>query len=121
MTVDPVACPYCNAFVIVAPGAATRQKMLCPRCGETFTYLRPERPGSSDLQTMPTTTAPSAPEIETSPAGRYLLARRANRFVAAIVLGVMFLMATVGLTFALWTQKDRRAHDIDLGKKPRRF
>jgi hypothetical protein len=95
--------------------------MLCPRCGETFTYLRPERPGSSDLQTMPTTTAPSAPEIETSPAGRYLLARRANRFVAAIVLGVMFLMATVGLTFALWTQKDRRAHDLDLGKKPRRF
>jgi hypothetical protein len=120
MPVDPVACPYCNTFVTVAPGAVAGQIVPCPRCGEAFTYRRPEGAGPTEVQTTPNPGA-TPPVVETSPAVRYFLARRANRLVAACVLGVMFLMATVGLTYALWTQKDRRAHDTDLGKRPRRF
>jgi hypothetical protein len=37
-----------------------------------------------------------------------------------MVLGVMVLMAAVGLTFALLTQKDRRANDTGLTRRPSR-
>jgi hypothetical protein len=43
-----------------------------------------------------------------------------NKAIAAIVLGVMVLMATVGLTFALYTQAERRANDLGLKQQPRR-
>jgi hypothetical protein len=113
MAAEPVSCPYCNAFVTVAPGAVTGQRVPCPRCGEAFTLRRPEGVGSTELQATPNA-APALPPVEASPAVRYFLARRANRLVAAGVVGVMVFMAAVGLTYALWTQKDRRANDVML-------
>jgi hypothetical protein len=46
--------------------------------------------------------------------------RRPSRLVAAAVLGVMVCMAGAGLAFALLTQRERRAHDTGLIKKPKR-
>jgi hypothetical protein len=46
--------------------------------------------------------------------------RPPNRLVAAAVLGVMVLMAAGGLTLALLTQKDRRANDTGLTRRPNR-
>jgi hypothetical protein len=34
-----IACPYCNAYVSVPPGAGAGRRLSCPRCGEAFAYL----------------------------------------------------------------------------------
>jgi hypothetical protein len=45
---------------------------------------------------------------------------RANRRLAAVVLGVMLLMAGIGLAYALQTEAFRRANDKGLVKRPSR-
>ncbi len=51
---------------------------------------------------------------------RRLRAGRNNRITAAAVLGVMGLMAAVGLTYALYSVSDRRVHDTAMPPPHRR-
>jgi hypothetical protein len=43
MPPDPVACPFCNALIPAANGAAS---LVCPRCGESSGPARAAAPGS---------------------------------------------------------------------------
>lgn len=118
MSADPLTCPYCNAQVTAAPLSG---KVLCPRCGEEFTV---RHLGSTDVQAPPgvTATAPSpAPQLALGGPERPVRSpERANRVVAALVVGGMLLMAAGGLTFALLTQGVRRAHDTGITRPSRR-
>jgi hypothetical protein len=119
MTAEPLACPYCNAFVTVSPTAAAGQRVTCARCGETFTLRQPEGvqtgpgPKADGVTNAPPPDAFNRSEMAGNP-------RRANRLVAGSVLGVMLFMAAVGLAFALWTQADRRAHDTGITRRSKR-
>src|SRR5437764_9185 len=62
----------------------------------------------------------TAPELPARPSASGRDARRSNRTVAGVVLGLMVLMAAGGLTLALWTQSVRRAHDKGIVKRPSR-
>src|ERR1700722_10632317 len=113
MHAGPPACPYCNAQFPIGAGG----KVACPRCGETVTLsTRSETireapdstwapPSASFLTTLPASAPATRPESS---------AKRANRLVAGIVLAVMAVMATTGLTFALKTVGVRREHDTAL-------
>src|SRR5438094_9335117 len=100
MLETPIYCPYCNANVTLPPGTQPGQRVPCPRCGEAFPYRGPaiERDDST-----------AAAPLSTPIAGE--TAQWSNMKVAGTVLGFMALMAIAGLTFALVTQKIRRAHD----------
>ena len=101
-------CPYCNAFVPVDPAAKAGQRVPCPRCGEAFT-LRQPTVGTNGVQVMPSVlTAPSAVDFDMH---RRLQVGTRKRITAAAVLGVMGLMAAIGLAYALYTVHDRRVHD----------
>jgi hypothetical protein len=90
-------CPYCNAPLL----AELSGHAICPRCGETVRTVDGEG----------TSVAPfSAPTAE--PSGR------TNRQIAAMILGVMLLMAAIALAFALYTTRFRRANDVKGQQKP---
>jgi hypothetical protein len=111
MTAAPLTCPYCNAFVEVPPGAGPR--LTCPRCGESFALRGAPAAAPKPVQT-------STGVTETPPPVKPPDARARNRKTAAVVLGGMVFMATVGLAFALWTQAERRSHDTGIGRRPKR-
>jgi hypothetical protein len=92
------------------------KRIPCARCGETFVYRVPEGAGPTAVQT-----APNAFPLARQAAERSVRTRWSNRQLAAAVFGVMLLMATGSLTFALLTQEQRRAHDKDLGPRPNRW
>lgn len=104
MTSAAYTCPYCNAFVTVPAGTASGERVPCPRCGESFAY-HPREDSPS----------PAEPVTYTSPAGvtdlRTIPRRLSNRTLAGIVLGVMGVMAILGLVWALKTVPDRRIND----------
>src|SRR5437588_739762 len=100
MPETPIYCPYCNASVTLPPGTQPGQRVPCPRCGEAFPYRGPAV-GGDDLTAAAPLTTPTAAEPPPW----------SNLRVAGTVLGFMALMAITGLTFALVTQKIRRAHD----------
>jgi hypothetical protein len=111
MATQTLTCPYCNAAIDTETSRTAGQRIVCPRCGDAFT-LRPSdaftnQPPPPPVETGITATPPIAPP-----------ARWSNRMIAAVVLGVMFVMAGVGLAFMLATQKERRAHDTS--RPPRR-
>lgn len=108
MSDDPLTCPYCNARQPRSPGLVVGQRVTCARCGEAFTLTR--LPAE---EFIPTPAAPAPPARLEKPV-------RANRLVAAIVLGVMALTAGTGLTYALITVQTRRDHDKALPRKSRR-
>lgn len=117
MNNEPPTCPYCNAFVPVDPTAKAGQRVPCPRCGEAFT-LRPPPVGTNGVQVMPSVlTAPPAVDFD---AHRRLQVGTRKRITAAAVLGVMGLMAAIGLAFALYTVHDRRVHDTAMPPPHRR-
>jgi hypothetical protein len=117
MNDEPLTCPYCNAAVPLRPGTAVGERVVCPRCGDTFTV----RPGSAAItEAHAVTGVTAAPPVLQRATDVQAPARRSNRLVAFLVLGVMVVMATAGLTFALLTQKDRRAHDSGLTRRPKR-
>lgn len=91
-----IACPFCNAAVPLPP---TGLKVACPRCGESV----PVRPSGRNGETL----------VPPPTAGLLLPATpaRSNRQVAAVVLGVMALMAAIALVYALHTTELRRSHD----------
>src|SRR5215475_7563275 len=114
MTSEVLTCPYCNASIGVPPGVTAGQQILCPRCGDTFplrfvdSFTGQPAPTGSDI-------SPGLPAEQSDPrlAGSYITTsgRRSNRLIAALVLGVMLVMAGSGLAFMLLTQDVRRAHD----------
>ena len=117
MSHEPPTCPYCNALVPVASGVKIGQRVPCPRCGEAFTLLRPPA-GSAGVQVIPApSTAAAGVDFDVD---RSLRAGRNKRLTAAAVLGVMGLMAAVGLAFALYTVHDRRVHDTAMPPPHRR-
>ena len=119
MGTEPLACPYCNALVPVADAAAVGRRIPCPRCGEAFTLRQPPPAPSPDLQSAPVAGLPAvaAANLDWE---RRLRSGRNNRILAGAVLGVMGVMAAVGLAYALYTVTDRRAHDTALPPPPRR-
>ena len=110
MNTEPLTCPYCNALVPASDQAAAGRRVPCPRCGEAFTLRRPLPAPSPELQTGPSVslTAPYGAEFDVE---RRLRMRRGNRLLAGVVFGVMGVMGAVGLSFALYTQPERRAND----------
>jgi hypothetical protein len=114
MNAAPLACPYCNASVTVAPGTAAGRRVSCPRCGDAFTLLQ-SVPGETEAGIRQT------PELPPVDLGRVVLPpRRSNARVLVLILAVMAGMAAVALGFALKTQPDRRANDAGITRKARR-
>jgi hypothetical protein len=105
---EPLYCPYCNAYVTAPPGSVEDgQRMLCTRCGETFTYHGPAFE-VEEAQTQPTTPADIALVQTGTP--------WSNRAIAAIVFGLMASMAVGAVVIALATHSVRRSHDSGLPK-----
>jgi hypothetical protein len=118
MSASLLSCPYCNAEVPLAAGLPAGHKVTCTRCGEAFALQQP----TTAIQAAPGVTAapPAGAKGWVAPAlprARWAAARSANRRLAALVLGVMVLMAGVGLAYALWTQDYRRQNDRGLVKR----
>ncbi len=117
MTTEPLTCPYCNALIPASEDSKVGQRMPCPRCGEAFTVLQPPPRGSAALQTFPINASPiTGVDLEVD---RGLRMRRRNRIVGAAVLCVMTLGAALSLSFALYSQPERRANDTRMPHKPR--
>ena len=109
MSAEPLACPYCNALVPLPPNAHDGQRVACPRCGEAFplrgmgSIQAPAGEASSPTSAVAALNAP--------PPGSVPSARARNNRVPAVVLSLMALMAVTGLTYALLSRAERRAHD----------
>jgi hypothetical protein len=118
MTSESLTCPYCNAAIGVPTGLSAGQRIVCPRCGDTFAF----RPldaftGGQPASDRPVATAiTQKPTAAESPPAPWTL--RSNAVVAGLVIAVMLIMAGIGLTFMLMTQQERRAHDTS--RPPRR-
>jgi hypothetical protein len=122
MKIETLTCPYCNASIGVQAGTTAGQRIVCPRCGDTFalrpldTFTESPRPPRS-AETGITANAPAAsapnPVAEVS-----LRSRRSVWLVGGTVVAIMLLMAGVGLAFMLMTQDQRRAQDTS--RPPRR-
>ena len=112
---DTPFCPYCNAATPLPPGTRTGQRVVCPRCGESF----PWRGAVWEDGTLPPPrTAESLPAVPFRPPAPVKAAPRrpSNALVAVAVLGGMALLALVAMTFALQTVGVRRDHDALLPK-----
>lgn len=88
-------CPYCNAILPVLPAPPTSEKLACPRCGEMLASSRWHV--DSAIAVGP----PKSPPPPTRPPG--------IRKTLLIVLSIMFTMALIGLTYALWTTRLRQS------------
>ena len=115
MTTQTLTCPYCNASLGIQAGWSAGQRIVCPRCGDSFPFrfsdsFTDRPPATRPSETGITANAP-APEVS-------LPSRWSNRLIAGMVLGVMFLMAGGGLAFMLMTQEQRRGYDTS--RPPRR-
>jgi hypothetical protein len=112
-TMSEITCPYCNAIQTNLSAVRAGQMVTCVRCQESFRSLADVGRGENiprDLQVVPIKPLYTKPNIQ----------------VAAMVLGVMTVMAGIGLTYALMTVKDRRANDSGLKesishKRPRQL
>ncbi len=85
MPAEIIACPHCHSHVPAADLSSRNGTWNCPHCGEALP--RDARP-------------PNGPR------------RWSGRLVAAGVVGVMLLMASVALVVGLSTVGNRRAHDL---------
>jgi hypothetical protein len=115
MTTQTLTCPYCNASLGIQAGWSAGQRIVCPRCGDSFPLrfsdsFTDQPPCSRPGETGITTNAPGA-EVS-------LPSRWSNRLIAGMVIGFMLLMAGGGLVFMLMTQQQRRAYDTN--RPPRR-
>jgi hypothetical protein len=107
MAVATLTCPFCNALVDVASAGG---KIVCPRCGESFTPRSDTVTAEAPAPSAEAVTAAAPTGFPPKPVGR-------NRVVGGIILAVMLLMAGAGLTLALLTQARRRSHDTGLPRK----
>ncbi len=113
MTSQAINCPYCNSSVVLPDEVASGQRISCTRCGEAFAYRAISGPSSAISAAPPS--GYSARQSTTStvePPVRPF----SNRTVALFVVGVMIVMASIALLFALETESVRRAHDTHLPK-----
>jgi hypothetical protein len=105
MISQPLFCPYCNTRVAQSVPMHAGERVNCPRCGESFAYRPPEEgvngqgEGTAGLPAHFAAAKPASPP------------RASNRKTALCVLGIMGLMAALGLTWALATVGFRRAND----------
>lgn len=108
MSVNSVACPYCNAQVPLSERIVTGQRMPCPRCGERFVYRGPD---------VETPAAPAIHETSFTPSNAPTLPPTwtgwSNRAIAGMILAVMATMAVIAMTFAEMTIHLRREHDTE--------
>lgn len=111
MNAETLTCPYCNAVLNSQDGWSPGQRIVCPRCGDAFP-LRSDFT-FTDRKPSPPRTAATAITADAPDAGLSLPPRWTNRQVAGVVLGVMLLMAGVGLAFMLVTQGQRRSYDTN--------
>jgi hypothetical protein len=111
---EPLCCPYCNAYVTAPAGMVEDgRRMVCTRCGETFTYRGPtfeaaQSPPQPSISNAPTAPAELAP-VQTRP-------QWSNRVIGAIVFGLMASMAVGAVVISLATHSVRRSHDSGLPK-----
>jgi hypothetical protein len=117
MTSQATNCPYCNSAVAVPDGLSSGQRISCTRCGESFAYRAISVPNTA------VTTAPSPGYSARKPGGlagpsvvEAPVRPLSNRTVALLVVGVMIVMASIALLFALDTESVRREHDHHLPK-----
>jgi hypothetical protein len=106
---DCISCPFCNAvlgpeLLSLAPGGNQIAKIVCPRCGEPIPRHLAVDPSSSPREERRSSSDPHVVTPLGSP-------RWTNRQIGFSILGVMFLMAVLGLTWALWTVNFRRQND----------
>ena len=118
MNSDPITCPYCNTILPAPAGASAGQRIVCPRCGDSFTVCGPAAP-SRDLQKSPTAVLPAPAAVDLDVERRRRVGRK-NRILAGMMLGGMGVMAAVALAYALYTTGERRAHDTAMPPPPRR-
>jgi hypothetical protein len=90
-------CPYCNTPLL----AELTGHVICPRCGETVRSVDAE--GTPARPVAPLASTPSV---------------RSNSQLAAMILAVMLLMASIALIYALYTTRFRRANDTKGQEKP---
>src|SRR5260370_39776410 len=99
MSVSIIACPYCNAHVPrphpIPPGG----RVLCPRCGEMFSY----RPSDEGDNQPPQFGEPAWNNQEQSGSS---VPAFSNKTVAAAVLGGMAFMAGGWPAFCVSATKD---------------
>ena len=121
MTSETLTCPYCNASIAVPASLSAGQRIVCPRCGDSFP-LRPVGALTSQPPEMRETMIVDKPKSVAGPVSPIpelsLPSRRSNGLVAALVIGLMLFMSGGGLAFMLMTQSQRRAQDHSL--PPRR-
>jgi predicted Zn finger-like uncharacterized protein len=103
-----VTCPFCNAQFTIDTQQGAAGRVVCPRCGESFTGKPVNANGA--------TAGPTLDELAAFRAAR-TTSPLSNRTLGLLVLGVMSVMAALGLVFMLLTQETRRAHDA--AKPPR--
>jgi hypothetical protein len=120
MNSETLTCPYCNASLSPQAHWTAGQRIVCPRCGDSFplrfgnlfTDRPPPQPSETAIKAdRPNVSSAVVPYVS-------LRSRRSNRLIAGAVLGLMLLMAVGGLTFMLMTQEQRRAYDTS--RPPRR-
>src|SRR5262249_52401043 len=111
MTPEILSCPYCNSSVALSSLPKAGQRIRCPRCQELFP-VRSGEPNSPEtkLQGSPIL-SPNGRYFEETPATVPSSPPWSRRAVAATVLGVMGMMAAIGLTFAWYTTEMRRKND----------
>jgi hypothetical protein len=100
MVPESLTCPYCNAPVPVPASGGQAGRLHCPRCGEPF----PQRIRAEPTQANGYVPLPLEPP---SPVPRSTTTGWSNRAVVRVLLGLMALMALIGLSFALWTKDFR--------------
>jgi hypothetical protein len=124
MTTQTLTCPYCNASLGIQAGWSAGQRIVCPRCGDSFPLrlsdsFTDQLPSSRPPESVPPLSPPNLGGDKGGAATEVSLPLRwSNRLIAGIVLGVMFLMAGGGLVFMLMTTQQRRAYDTS--RPPRR-
>jgi hypothetical protein len=110
---EPLCCPYCNAYVTVPAGTVEDgQRLLCSRCGETFTFRG--FPGEAISESATAFNAHPLPVDAPTP--EFIRRPWSNRAIAGIIFGGMAAMAVVGVLISLGTQSVRREHDTGLPK-----
>ena len=106
MPSDVLSCPYCNTPAAPPANARPGQRISCSRCGESFPYR-----GSGESTPVTASPMPAPPPPPIAAPRRF-----SNGEIGRFVLGVMVVMAVIGLTYALSTQGIRREYDIHLPK-----
>ncbi|HEY7327381.1 MAG TPA: hypothetical protein VH592_07075 [Gemmataceae bacterium] len=116
MTTETLTCPYCNAAISIQAGCSAGQRIVCPRCGDSFPLRSNDSFTDRPRPSQPAQTGISAelPNKEEVP----LPSRWSNRLIGCGVVCVMLFMAGGGLVFMLMTQEQRRAYDTS--RPPRR-